>query len=242
MVDSEIKIRVHLEIDPNDKSKIENEASAIKQTGNAPIQLDGEEQGFGIFAGDRIDPGVKGFEKSQKSFRTPFKDTTSKAPIQRTKSFDDLANRIDKIEETVSSAEELQKLIGFDPTEFKNLLNIARNPAGFLLQFVNTIGLPLAVVTTIISSPRLVEELVNFLTQRGGLFDRYFKRKLQEEQNPFLSRQEQKLRQIGEQGVIFTQYQRFGTTDGNLVTNSLAQARANGISDIGLRDRAGGLY
>ena len=240
MAESEVKIRIHLEIDESDKSAVRNHAKAIHETGTAPIQQETQEQGFGIFAGERIDPGVVGFEKRQKNIRTPFKDTKSKAPFQRSDPFSELKNRVDGIEETFSTPDALKEALGIDPTDFKNLLNIARNPQGFLLRFLSVAGLPLAVITTIISSPQLIGQLIDFLTQRGGPFDKFFKRRLDEEQNPFLSREQQKLRQIGEQGVIFSQFQGFGNTNNHLTTNTLAQVRANGISDIGLRDKAGG--
>lgn len=228
--EEDVKITIHLELDESDKSAIRNQAKAIKETGVAPITT--ESQNFGIF-GNTAEAG------EIKSSRSPFKDITSRALFARTDPFHELKNKIENLEEK-TDPESLKHLIGFDPTEFKTLLYMARNPAGFLLQFISTVGLPISVVTAIISSPQMVQRLVDFLTARGGPFDKYFKRQLQNEQNPFLSREQQKLVQIGEQQVIFSQFQGFGNSNGYLTSNTLAQVRANGISDIGLRDKAGG--
>ena len=69
-----------------------------------------------------------------------------------------------------------------------------------------------------------------------------FKRDILNEVNPYLTREQQQLRRLGEDQVIFSQNQGFSNAGGILSTNTLSQVRANGISDIGLRDKAMGVY
>jgi len=68
-----------------------------------------------------------------------------------------------------------------------------------------------------------------------------FKREVLKELNPFLTREQQQQRRLGETRVIATQIGGFGNTGGLLTTNTLSQVKANGISDIGLRDKSLGV-
>jgi len=240
LVEKDITVKVRLEVDEGSKQAVQNKAQAIRETGQSPIQSEDDQQGFGIFAGERVDPEIKGFQKRKTNIRTPFKDTTSAAPFQRSSPFGELVNRLDGIEDTISTPEKMQKLLGVDPTNFSSLLNIGRNPGGFLLQILGTVGLPLAFVTALIKSPQMVQGFINIL--KDSRIIGVFKRDVLNERNPFLSREQQRARQIAETSVIFSNTNGFTQSNGNLTTNTLSQVRANGISDIGLRDRSGGLF
>jgi len=239
----DIEVRVRVRVPEEDKQEIRNQAQAIRDAGSAPIQRDPTSRGFGVFFEGSQDPGVLGFERRQSlsgGVRSPFRDRTSAAPFQRTSTFSELANKVDNIEDMISTPEQLQKLIGIEPTDFQNLINIARNPEGFLLQFLNIAKLPLAIITAALSAPQAVNAFVSFLKSRRAIG--VFRREIQRELNPFLSREEQRSRQLGETLVIATQFRGFGANPRILTGNTLSQVRANGISDIGLRDKAGGLF
>ena len=63
-----------------------------------------------------------------------------------------------------------------------------------------------------------------------------------DERNAFLSRDEQRKRQIGLSPVIMTSITGFRNIGGVVTTHTLKQVRdEQGIAAIGLRDKAGGL-
>lgn len=246
MVESEVKIRVRLEMDEGDKSAIRNQAKAIKETGTAPIQNNDEPQEFrgGIF-GDTQEPDVKGFEKRQAigGAVKGFKDKTSKQATQRTSVIDDLKEEIKGNENNIAS------VLGLENFEAKNILEFAGNPQGSFLKIFSSVGKAIPVigaitsaVTAALAAPEIFKGLVEKLTQRGGPMSRFFQREILRERNPFRSRQQQKLIQIGESQIITTQARGFSNSGSNLTSNTLSQVRANGISDIGLRDKAEGLF
>ena len=72
-------------------------------------------------------------------------------------------------------------------------------------------------------------------------FDKRFKRIMQQEQNAFFNREEQRRRQLGLSPVIITSVTGFVNNGGNNTVATLKQVKERGISDIGLQDKAIGL-
>ena len=239
MVESEVKIHIRLELDEGDKSKIRGQAKELSDSSRSPVVPDesGESPG-GIFGG-REDPGVKGFQgrKGLGGGVTKPRDSKSNQPVQRSTFADD-------------TKRSLAEKLGLDDFQAKNVLDFAANPAGAITKqfskIANSIPVIAAItsaVTSVLAAPEIFKGIVQTLTQRGGPMSKFFKREIEKERNPFRSREQQKLIKIGESQIITTQARGFSNAGGGLLTsNTLSQVRANGISDIGLRDKAGGLF
>jgi len=245
LAESEVKIRVRLELDEGDKSAIRSKAKAIKDIGSSPVQSPQEENFRGGIFGDIEDTGVKGFEKRQSISGgvKPFKDKTSNQAIQRTSVIDSLR------EEIKGNKNNIAEVLGLENFQAKNILEFAGNPKGSFLNIFSSVANSIPVVaaitsgiTSVLAAPEIFQGLVKKLTQRGGPMSRFFQREITRERNPFRSRQQQKLLQIGESQIITTQARGFSGAGVRLTSNTLSQVRANGISDIGLRDKAGGLF
>lgn len=246
MVEKDVTIKVKLEVDDGSKQAVRNQAQAIRDTGNAPIQTGTSQEFRGGIFGDIEDPDVKGFQKRQSigGGVKSFKDKTSKQATQRTNVIDDLK------EDIKGNQNNIAEVLGLQNFEAKNILEYANDPKGSFLktfqsvgQAIPVIGAISAAVTSALAIPEVVKSLIDKLTQRGGPFSRFFQREILREQNPFRSREQQKLIQIGESQIITTQVRGFSSGGGSqLTSNTLAQVRANGISDIGLRDKAEGLF
>lgn len=243
MVESEVKVKVRLEIDESDKNALREQASAIQQSGGAPIQGGPVSDNFrgGIF-GDVEDTGVKGFQA-----RTALgggvqklRDTTSNQAINRRNILDQLNDQ-----------EQRQQLLENKQRDQEaSIRELITNPTGFIQgqifdffkqsPFVSAIFTSIPVISAILAAPQLIEGFISLL--KDSRIIGVFRRELQNERNPFLTREQQRARQIGETSVIFTNTSGYTPTNGNLTTNTLNQVRANGISDIGLRDRALGSF
>ena len=89
--------------------------------------------------------------------------------------------------------------------------------------------------------PMVVKAVVGQLTKAGSPFDKRFKRIMQQEQNAFFNREEQRRRQLGLSPVIITSVTGFVNNGGNNTVATLKQVKERGISDIGLQDKAIGL-
>lgn len=238
MVESEVKVKVRLEIDESDKSALRQQAAAIQQTGGAPIQGHVSDEFRGGIFGDTEDPEVKGFQKRKAigGGVQRLRDTTSKQAIDRKNIAEELADQ-----------ERRQKFLENKQREQEaNIRELITNPAGFIQgqifdffkqsPFVTAIFSSLPIITAIFAAPHAVDGFIQMLkdTRVIGVF----RRDLLNERNPFLTRDQQRARQIGEASVIFTNTSGYTPTNGNLTTNTLSQVKANGISDIGLRDKA----
>jgi len=117
----------------------------------------------------------------------------------------------------------------------------ARNPTGALvglLSAVPVVGAIVSIITFAITLPEIANQIINIL--KDHRFLGVFKRDILNERNGFLTREQQQLRRLGETQVIISQNQGFSNAGGILSTNTLSQVRANGISDIGLRDKTMG--
>ena len=247
MVESEVKIKVRLELDESDRSLIRNQAKAIKDTGSSPIQNGQESSEFkgGIF-GDTEDPDVKGFEKRQSISGgvQRLRDRTSNAPVDLKSAFEIATEQATENEKAI---QEQQKEVIRERKELGQLLT---NPKAAIeeriksaftnIPFITPLIVALPIITALLKAPDMIQGLVTLLKDNRVLG--VFKRDVLNERNPFLSREQQRARQIGETSALFTNTSGFTTSNGNLTSNSLAQVRANGISDIGLRDKTGGLF
>ena len=246
MVETEVKIKVRLELDEGDKAKIREQAKAIAETGNAPINRSESEPFQGGIFGDIEDPDVKGFEKRQAigGGVERLRDRTSNAPVDLRSTFEQA-----RAEEKVNAQvlKEQEKRI---ETQEKSLASLISNPQAFVqdklerifknIPFITPLLTTVPIITAIIAAPQMVDGMIKIL--KSSRVIGVFKRDVLNELNPFLTREQQRARLIGERGVIFTNTTGFASSNGNLTTNTLAQVRANGISDIGLRDKSGGLF
>ena len=116
---------------------------------------------------------------------------------------------------------------------FKNL--------GFVKQFAKMIPHVALVIMAIEIIPMVIKGILDQLTKAASPFDKRFKRIIAKERNAFFSREEQRKRQLGLSPVIITSAQGFSNLGGMATTYTLKQVKDAGISQIGLRDKAGGL-
>jgi len=117
---------------------------------------------------------------------------------------------------------------------------IAKN-LGFVKHFAKAIPYVGLVIMAIEIIPLVVKGVLDMLTKAGSPFDKRFKRILANERNAFFNREEQRKRQLGLSPVIITSAQGFSNLGGMATTYTLKQVRDAGISQIGLRDKAGGV-
>ena len=88
----------------------------------------------------------------------------------------------------------------------------------------------------------MIKAVTDQLTKAGSPFDKRFKRIMQQEQNAFFNREEQRRRQLGLSPVIMTSITGFVNNGGANTVATLKQVREQGgISSIGLQDKAIGL-
>lgn len=108
-----------------------------------------------------------------------------------------------------------------------------------LLKAIPIIG-GLALAVEIV--PMVIKAVTDQLTKAGSPFDKRFKRIMQQEQNAFFNREEQRRRQLGLSPVIMTSITGFVNNGGANTVATLKQVREQGgISSIGLQDKAIGL-
>ena len=123
--------------------------------------------------------------------------------------------------------------------------NIAGNFAqnlGFIKNFSKAIPYVGLVIMALEIVPIVIKTVIDQLTKAGSPFDKRFKRIMADERNAFLSRDEQRKRQIGLSPVIMTSITGFRNIGGVATTHTLKHVRDDqGMAAIGLRDKAGGL-
>ena len=112
---------------------------------------------------------------------------------------------------------------------------------GFVKQFAKMIPHVALLIMAIEIVPMVIKQIIEQLTKAGSPFDKRFKRIIAKERNAFFSREEQRKRQLGLSPVIITSAQGFSNLGGMATTYTLKQVKDAGISQIGLRDKAGGL-
>lgn len=120
-------------------------------------------------------------------------------------------------------------------------MGYAKDPVGAIvgiLSAVPVVGAIVSIMMFAFSLPVMVNQVATLLKDKRLIG--VFKREILNERNAFLTREQQQLRRLGETQVIFSQSQGFNNSGGILSTNNLSQVKANGISDIGLRDKAMG--
>ena len=97
------------------------------------------------------------------------------------------------------------------------------------------------IILAALSSPIVINQIIKFLIQPGGPFDRRLRIIIENNIEQFFSREDQKRRQLGLDQVIFTQNSGFGNAQGRLTTNTLTKKRETGSTEIGLNEIAIGL-
>ena len=115
------------------------------------------------------------------------------------------------------------------------------NSLGFVKNFAKMIPHVALVIMAVEIIPMVIKGILDQLTKAGSPFDKRFKRIIAKERNAFFSREEQRKRQLGLSPVIITSAQGFSNLGGMATTYTLKQVKDAGISQIGLRDKAGGL-
>ena len=115
------------------------------------------------------------------------------------------------------------------------------NSLGFVKNFAKMIPHVALVVMAVEIIPMVIKGILDQLTKAGSPFDKRFKRIIAKERNAFFSREEQRKRQLGLSPVIIRSAQGFSNLGGMATTYTLKQVKDAGISQIGLRDKAGGL-
>lgn len=152
------------------------------------------------------------------------------------KEFDQLRNEDKKIEDSIKRVE----------SKISEAQSAVSDPKGFvgdkILDVLNDIPIAKSAIRMIpiigaaITAPEIINKLVQILIAPGGPLDRRFKLILENYEQQFIDRLEQKRRQIGESQVIISQHNGFGNHKGRLTTNTLDQVKATGTSNIGLNE------
>jgi len=128
-----------------------------------------------------------------------------------------------KGKKATGKSKQLANLIGSTDGQAGNLINFAKNPSSMLSGVMGALGktLPfIAVITAVIALPKVIKKIGDFLTQKGGPFDRFLKVLSTDANNAFYSRLEQRNLQIGKRQVIFTNNKGFRNSGGALTGNS----------------------
>jgi hypothetical protein len=136
------------------------------------------------------------------------------------------------------------KLFKLGPSEMTQVVNIAKNPQsaiGLVMKTAPMLAVLGPVIVSALAVPAVMKLVVELLTMPGGPFDKRLKVDFELRMNSFMSRIDQRRRQIGLDQVVITQFEGFGNMGGQLTVNTLTQVKATGISKIGLNERALGM-
>lgn len=148
------------------------------------------------------------------------------------------------IGDELKKSSKLDRLKDLDTGSLGKIIGFARNPESILTTILSSSSMliPLVgVVTAVLALPQMINGFVKLLKDKRIIG--VFKREILNEVNPFLTREQQRLRGLGENQVIITQNKGFINKSGGVfTTNTLSQVKANGISDIGIRDKAKGIW
>jgi len=174
-------------------------------------------------------------------------------PDEEQQKIKDIAQEIDSFElpeegeftgEKIEKSGKLDRLKDLDKSSISKIIGLVRNPESILTSILSSTSmfLPLVgILTAVLTAPQMINGFVKMLKDRRIIG--VFKREILNERNPFLTREQQRLRGLGENQVIISQNKGYiNRTGGLFQTNTLSQVRANGISDIGIRDKANGLW
>lgn len=176
---------------------------------------------------DFIDTGA--FEGIDTEIDELLSKIESKATPQQKAEADKLKLEISDVKNSMSA---LQSTIN-DPrgTVFKQVGKLLDD---FPLVKLATKLLPLVGIA--LQAPAVIDKIVDTMTQPGGPFDKRLKIILEKQEEQFLNRLQQKRRQIGQDQVVISLFDGFGNENGRLTTNTLAQVKATGTSNIGLNE------
>ena len=123
----------------------------------------------------------------------------------------------------VGKNKDLQSLIGGTSSQADNVVNLAKNPTNMISGLMGSLAKTapfIGAVIAVLSLPKVIKKVGDFLTAPGSPFDRRLKIISSEAQNAFISRQEQRNLQIGKRQVIFTSNKGFRNSGGALTGNS----------------------
>lgn len=162
---------------------------------------------------------------------------------------DELLNQVKNIQKTPQQTAELDKITQ-DINKLKSgvsqLQSSLSDPQGAIFGQVTKIldSIPAAqmavrllpAIGIIMAGPKIRDIIIDMLTQPGGPFDKRLRIILEKQEEQFISRLEQKRRQIGQDQVVISMFDGFGNSNGRMTTNTLAQVKATGTSNIGLNE------
>lgn len=94
------------------------------------------------------------------------------------------------------------------------------------------------IISAALAAPEIINKIITILLSPGGPFDRRLKIIIENNVEQFLSRENQKRRQLGLDPVIITGFEGFGNAQGRLTTNTLKQKKDTGTTEIGLNEIA----
>lgn len=155
-----------------------------------------------------------------------------------------------KKSEDGEESEQLQKLLeGLDEKGMNQLKSFVNNPQGFFeFGFENMIrrlgpNAPaiLGIIGIVVASPVFMAELLKALSVKGGPFNRDWRRFISEEVEVGISRELQKLKELGFNQVILPQQVGFVPHNENWAYNSFMEINESRLARIGLDDRAAGV-
>jgi hypothetical protein len=167
---------------------------------------------------------------------------------------DDYLAKVGEIKEgkpvTEDQVEAFKEVLGdLGEKEIEQLTSIMKNPQGFLTGQMEGIFARLGptapligtIVGAIIASGVLFIELMKFLSQKGGPFNRDWRRFIANEVDVGLNRELQKRKELGIDQVIISQLRGFTPNNPGATYNSLYEVNETRIARIGLDDRAAGV-
>ena len=128
-----------------------------------------------------------------------------------------------------------------DITQFGQL---AKSPDAFIGNSVTKLfggSAILGPLALAVATPVVLAEILKALSVKGGPFNRDWRRFIDREIDIGLTREQQKLKELGFEQVILTQIVGFRPNNEGWTFNSLIDINASRLARIGLSDRAAGL-
>jgi hypothetical protein len=130
--------------------------------------------------------------------------------------------------------------------DISNIQSSISDPRGAIFDQVNKVieNFPVAklaltllpLVGVALATPAVINKIIDFLVMPGGPFMRQLTIILEDQEEQFLTRLQQKRRQTGQDQVVISLFEGFGNEQGRFTTNTLNQVKATGTSAIGLNE------
>ena len=123
----------------------------------------------------------------------------------------------------------MRKVFAGVDAQVQRIQPIATNPVGYIgnhvFQMLSGVGpygaLAAAAITTIVTSPEVIKEIIHAVSQKGLPLNRDWQRLIEEEVNGLFNIEEKKRRLLGLDAYVVTQTDRYSPDIGSNSTNSL---------------------